>query len=131
MADQSNAAPRIMKHRHLFGEASKSRDAGRGITLAVDWDGQVMKIPAGFRKWERGRAPYPGNTLTRLTDEPVAGTFAWAAEDTLVVKFCAYETPFHMTFTLRFKEDMATLETESNVAFGPGSSRTFSWLAAA
>ena len=126
-AKSSPIAEHILNRRFEFaandqkfsGLTLRSRDAVKSVTLAVDWDGQVMKIPAGFRKWEKGRAPYPGSSLTRFPDEPVAGTFAWAAEDTLVVKFCAYETPFHMTFTLRFTEDMVTLETESNVAFGP------------
>ncbi len=105
------------------GVTLRSRDAGASVTLTVDWDGQVMEIPAGFRTWKEGRAPYPGSTLLRLPDEPVAGTFAWAAEDTLVVKFCAYETPFHLTFTMKFTEDMVTLKTESNVAFGPTKGR--------
>ena len=126
-ARSSPIAEHILNRRFEFaandqkfsGVTLKPRDAGKSITLAVDWDGQVITIPAGFRKWEKGRAPYPGSSLTRLPDEPVAGTFAWAAEDTLVVKFFAYETPFHMTCTLRFAEDMVTLETESNVAFGP------------
>ena len=48
-----------------------------------------------------------------------AGTFAWPADDTCVIKLCAYETPFQTTFTLKFEGDQVTLNSEANVAFGP------------
>lgn len=94
-------------------------DEDNDITLTLNWNEQVIKIPAGFRTWEKGRAPYTGHSLITLSDEPIAGTFAWLSEDTLVVKFCYYETPFHTTFTFSFEEDMVTLNTKYNVGFGP------------
>ena len=60
---------------------------------------------------ERGR-------LAQFPDEPTAGTFAWPADDTCVIKLCAYETPFETTFTLKFDGEHVTLNSEANVAFG-------------
>ena len=42
-----------------------------------------------------------------------------SADDTCVLKLCAYETPFHTTLTLTFNGDQITLDSEVNVAFGP------------
>jgi hypothetical protein len=60
-----------------------------------------------------------GSRLSQLPDEPTAGSFAWTSNDTCVIKLCAYETPFHTTFTLKFDGDQLTLDSEANVAFGP------------
>jgi hypothetical protein len=49
----------------------------------------------------------------------MAGTFACPSDDTCAIKFCAYETPFHTTLTLKFEGDQVTLDSEANVAFGP------------
>jgi hypothetical protein len=68
---------------------------------------------------EEGRAPVMGNRLSQLPDEPTAVSFAWSADDTCVIKLCAYETPFNTTLTLKFDGDQLTLDSEANVAFGP------------
>ena len=94
-------------------------DSDERIVLTLNWEGRELKIPAGYRHWKKGRAAYPSMSLSKLADEPVAGTFAWPADDTLVVKFCAYETPYQMTFTLKFDDDQVTLKSQSNVSFGP------------
>jgi len=36
-----------------------------------------------------------------------------------LIKLCAYETPFHITLTVKFNGDQMTLDSEANVAFGP------------
>ncbi|MCA9222454.1 MAG: serine hydrolase, partial [Planctomycetales bacterium] len=96
-----------------------SSDQGRSATLAIVREGQRMEFPAGYHVWERGRTSFPGGRLAQFSDEPVAGTFAWEADDAVVVKVCAYETPFHMTYRLTFSGASVKLESEANVAFGP------------
>lgn len=96
-----------------------SSDAGKGLALTMCRDGKAVTIPCGYRKWTKARAPFLGGALAQFPDEPTAGTFAWLAEDTCVIKLCAYETPYHTTFTLKFDGDQVTLDWETNVAFGP------------
>ncbi|MCA9213202.1 MAG: serine hydrolase [Planctomycetales bacterium] len=124
--DSSPLADRIFGHQFKFAEndqkysavSVRSTEPNR-ITLSIEWDGRNLQVPAGYRKWERGRATLPGGGLTRLSDEPIAGTYAWTDDNTLVVKFCGYETPFHVTAKLNFQEDTVTFTTNFNVSFGP------------
>jgi CubicO group peptidase (beta-lactamase class C family) len=103
----------------LESVALNSTDGGKTLLLSIHTDGQVMNLPAGFQAWRKGRAAFPAGRLAQFPDEPVAGTFAWAAEDSLLVKVCAYETPFNVTYRLQFEGDQLTLDAEANVAFGP------------
>jgi hypothetical protein len=82
-------------------------------------NGKDLTIPCGYQEWKKGRAPLFGGRLAQFPDEPMAGTFAWSADDTCVLKFCAYETPFQLTLKLKFDGDQMTLDSEANVAFGP------------
>ena len=123
----SPMAAGVLNKRYVFptndqmieSVALNSTDDGKSVTLAIERDGTSMSLPAGFRQWRTGRAPFPGGRLAQFPDEPVAGTFAWDAEDTAVMKVCAYETPFHWTIKLKFSDDTVTLDSETNVAFGP------------
>jgi CubicO group peptidase (beta-lactamase class C family) len=93
--------------------------SGSGLTLAVRLAGKEMNLPAGFQHWQQaGRAPFPAGRLAQFQDEPVAGTFAWPASDTLEVKVCAFETPFNISYRLKFQGEQVTLDQEANVAFG-------------
>lgn len=94
------------------------------LSLSIEQDGQVMKLPAGYRQWTMGRVKFPTGRLAQPSDEPVAGTFAWNDDKTLVVKVCAYETPFHSTYKLKFDGDTVALDSETNVAFGPSRQET-------
>jgi CubicO group peptidase (beta-lactamase class C family) len=104
-SDSSPSTPAVLNRRYRFPAndqrveslALNSTDGGRSLTLTVEQDGKVAKLPAGYRHWRTGRTPLPAGRLSRVADEPVAGTFAWSAENTAVVKVCAYETPFHIT----------------------------------
>ena len=104
--------------------AINSANDGKSVTLVLERDGQSLHFPAGFREWQTGHAPLPAGRPGQFQNEPVAGTFAWGSEDTAVVKVCAYETPFHLTFTLRFSDNKVTLDSEANVAFGPTKQET-------
>ena len=120
-------ASKVLNRPHSFPDNDQnlenlsilSPDDGRSVSLAIRIDGQQLTLPAGFREWKKGRTPFPVGRLAQFTDEPVAGTFAWASDDTLVVKICGVETPFHVTYTLKFAGDEVTLNSELNAAFGP------------
>lgn len=98
--------------------ALTSSDAGQTLAFAAVVEGKEMTIPCGFQRWKLGRGPLLGGRLAQFPDEPIAGTFAWASDDTCVIKSCAYETPYHTTFTLKFDGDQVALDSEANVAFG-------------
>jgi CubicO group peptidase (beta-lactamase class C family) len=94
-------------------------DNGETLKLTVRLDGRELTLPCGHRKWQAGRAPLMAGPLARFPDEPTAGTFAWSADDTCLIKLCACETPYHTSVTLKFDGDRVTLDAETNVAFGP------------
>ncbi len=126
-AESSPVAAKVLNRKFAFSEneqklesiALNSTDGGKNVTLVIRQDGQVMNLPAGFQSWTKGRAPLPAGRLASFPDEPVAGTFAWPAQDTIAVKVCGYETPFNVTYKLKFDGDQVTLDAEANVAFGP------------
>jgi len=123
----SPLAAKILNRKYVFSTNDQmiesltlsSSDAGKTITLAARIDGKDFTIPSGYHEWKKGRAPLFGPKLAQFPDEPIAGTFAWTADDTCVLKSCAYETPYHFTFALKFDGNQLILDSEANVAFGP------------
>ncbi len=126
-AATSGLATKVLNRKFVFpandqkieSVAVTSADAGQTITLSLRTDGAEVKLPAGFGQWKKGRAPLPAGRLASFPDEPVAGTFAWPADNTIAIKICGYETPFNVTYQLKFDGDQVTLDGEANVAFGP------------
>ena len=57
--------------------------------------------PRGLAK---GRLAYGG-----FPEQPVAASGAWTGDDTYTAKVCFYETPFLVTFRLKFDGDKAPL----------------------
>jgi CubicO group peptidase (beta-lactamase class C family) len=96
-----------------------STNGGKSVTLVVRLNGKEMTLPAGYHQWRVGRAPFSAGRLAQFPDEPMAGTFAWAANNTVEIKVCAGQTPFNITYRLTFAGDQVTLDQEANVAFGP------------
>jgi hypothetical protein len=94
-------------------------DSGQALSFRTRVNGKEVTIPCGYHEWRKGRAPFSGGRLAQFPDEPTAGTFAWSADDTCVIKYCAYETPYFTTLQLKFEGDQVTLDSETNVAFGP------------
>jgi CubicO group peptidase (beta-lactamase class C family) len=92
---------------------------GKTLMLTARLNGKEVTIPCGYHEWKKTRASFLGGRPGQFPDEPTAGTFAWPADDTCLIKLCAYETPFQTTFTLKFDADQVTLNSEANVAFGP------------
>ena len=72
----------------------------------------------GAAEWKTGTIDYATSVGAATSPEPVATSAAWAGDDTLVVKLCFYESPFHLTLRLRFAGDTVTRDAEANVGFG-------------
>jgi CubicO group peptidase (beta-lactamase class C family) len=123
----SPLAGKVLGRKYLFPAndqkfeslALASADSGQTLTLAVRIDGKDITLPCGYREWKKGRAPLFAGRLAQFPDEPTAGTFAWSADDTCVIKLCACETPYHTILSLKFDGGQVTLDAETNVAFGP------------
>ena len=94
-------------------------DSGKTLLLAARMNGKDVTIPCGYHEWKKSRAPMMAGRLAQFPDEPTAGSFAWRDDTTCVIKLCAYETPYLTTLTLKFDGDQVTLDSESNVGFGP------------
>jgi CubicO group peptidase (beta-lactamase class C family) len=89
------------------------------LSLAFRRGGQTLTLDSGHRSWRLGEALVSAGIYAPPTREPVAATYGWENDTTAVIKACAYETPFHVTYRLRFEGDTLTLESENNVSFGP------------
>jgi CubicO group peptidase (beta-lactamase class C family) len=96
-----------------------SRSENHEMVVEITQDDQTLRFPAGHGEWKLGRIPLPQPMRYSFPDEPVATTYGWENENTLNIKMCAIETPFHWNFRLTFKDDGVQLESETNVAFGP------------
>ena len=94
-----------------------SADAGKTIELAIRREGREDKIPCGHQKWVSGRAPFSGGRLAQFQDEAIAGSFAWPADDTCIIKLCAYETPFALTMRLEFGRQRGHFEVRGERRF--------------
>lgn len=91
---------------------------GHGLTLITRSNGAESRTAAGFKTWKLGRGAFGSGLSGPYLDEPLAASSAWTSDDTLVVKVCAYETPFYSTLRLRFDGNTVTRESETNVGFG-------------
>ena len=126
-AGTSDLAGKVLNQKFVFpaneqnveSVSLNSTDQGMNLTLVVRLSSQDMNLPAGFGHWQKGLGAVPAGGPGQFRNEPLAGTFAWTANDMLEVKVCAYETPFHFTYRLKFDGEQVTLDREANVAFGP------------
>ncbi len=84
------------------------------VTLAVRLDGADQRIVFGRGVWQKGRAAWGP-----LSEQPVAASGAWTANDTFTGKLCFYHTPFLATVRLTFSGDELRCNCETNVGFGP------------
>jgi hypothetical protein len=123
----SPLAGKVLNRKYVFSANDQkieslmlaSSDSGKTLTLTTRMAGKDITVPCGYHEWKKGRAPLAAGRLAEFPDEPTAGTFAWSTGEACVIKLCAYETPYHTTFTLKFDGDQVTLDSETNVAFGP------------
>ncbi|HEY0455879.1 MAG TPA: serine hydrolase [Verrucomicrobiae bacterium] len=126
--DGAEASPQHAKARKFAFPENDQRiemlefspsDSSKTLTITLQIAGKQFSIPCGFHAWKKSRAPLLVGKLAQFPDEPTAGAYAWSSEDTCVVKLCAYETPYHATLKFKFDGDQLTLDSETNVAFGP------------
>lgn len=82
--------------------------------LVVRSHGVERRISCGVAEWKKGNL-----TLGSGSDQPVAVSGAWTADDTFTVRICFCETPFLDTLKLSFNGDELRCELESNIGFGP------------
>lgn len=87
--------------------------AGRVKSVSMRMGGVEQQVECGHGQWPRGRMAYGA-----FTNQPVAVSGAWTADDTYALKLCFYETPTFITATLKFDGDELLCDAEPNVAFG-------------
>jgi CubicO group peptidase (beta-lactamase class C family) len=123
----SSLSARVLNQRYTFSannqkiESVTLESSGdeRVVNLVIEQDGATQRVAAGFADWRKSRGVVPGSALTRSSEEPLAGRYSWMDDKTAVIKVCAYETPFHLTWKMTFDGDELTLQSEANVGFGP------------
>jgi hypothetical protein len=117
----SNAtAKRVLGKKYQFPANERKLEA---LTLEANSDGAMSlvvrsngvdhRIACGST-WSKGRLAYGA----AFPEQPAAVSGAWAGADTFTAKVCFTETPFLVTWTLKFSGDEVVLNAESNVGFG-------------
>lgn len=124
-APKPSAAGKYFNRKFNFGtndgriESLSLVEQGKKLLLQAHINGRDVTIPCGYREWQKGHAPLMAGRLAQFPDEPTAGSYAWLDDDTCLVKLCAFETPYHTLLKLRFRGNELTLDSETNVGFGP------------
>lgn len=108
----------VVRHGRVIAEGWWKPYAAERNHVLYSLSKSFTSTALGFAVAE-GRLSADDVVVDQFPDEPVAGTFGWTDEDTLTLKTCAFETPFHLTYTLEFEGDKVTLNSEANVSFGP------------
>jgi hypothetical protein len=122
----SSLSSKVLKRKFVFQSNDQKIDSlslssldSNTLTLSARMDGKDVVIPCGYQQWKKSRAPLLAGKPAQFADEPTAASFAWPHDDTCLIKLCAFETPYHTLLTLKFDGDQVTLDSETNVAFGP------------
>jgi CubicO group peptidase (beta-lactamase class C family) len=103
---------------------------GGGVTATLrDKNGAHEMSVGAPGEWRCGESGVLGGEGRTWRHVAVAG--AWTAPQVYTAAVCAYETPFVLTYTLRFSEDGArvTVDAEQNVGFGPTKRATLTGVA--
>ena len=95
-------------------ESIAMESEGDSATIVARIDGVDRRIACGSGSWKRGRIAFGP-----LPEQPEAASGAWTGDDTFTAKVCFFETPFIVTFRLKFAGDELRFDTQSNVGFGP------------
>ncbi len=88
-------------------------DGAKPVQLAMKVDGQEHRIACEPGTWSRGQF-----TIASMFHGAAAGSGAWVGENTFKARVCYYETPYLVTFSLKFEGDSVHLDAEMNVGFG-------------
>ncbi|HAV62338.1 MAG TPA: serine hydrolase [Verrucomicrobiales bacterium] len=92
---------------------------GNSVTIDLRIGDRDVSYDCAHGDWRKGSGFLPGGRPGQALEEPFAACFAWANGDTLLARVTAYETPFQLRLRFTFSGEELTLESESNVAFGP------------
>ncbi len=84
-----------------------------GAAVTIEAAGVVHRIEASASAWRRGMTTFGAEEARAVG---VRG--AWAAEDTYVLTAYFSETPYAVTLTARFTDDMVQMDIRQNVSFG-------------
>ncbi len=76
--------------------------------------GEKVVVPLVNSDWHRQQIRWGADNL-----QAIATSAAWTGDDVCTIKLCYVETPFIQTLKLKFDSATVSLETESNVSFGP------------
>jgi CubicO group peptidase (beta-lactamase class C family) len=84
------------------------------VEIVIRRDGKDQRIVSGHGEWRKGRL-----AMASTPEQSVAVSGGWTEQNTYVARLCFYETPHHLTLTLRFDGQQLFLDSEYNVTFGP------------
>jgi CubicO group peptidase (beta-lactamase class C family) len=90
-------------------------------TLVLRDRGVEHRIALGHGSWRKGTTSPVAGASPRVIgseEQSVAGSGAWAAEDTYAAKLAFYETPLAVTLTFKFAGQQLFVDTEYSVSFG-------------
>ena len=119
-AGSSRMASKIFGRKFVFPANEQKLEAfkmvptpdEKGIMFSLQINGAESRFTAGFGEWKKGRGAF-----ATYKDTAVAGSAAWASNDTCVVKLCLYETPYYTTLKMRFDGNQLFYDAETNVGF--------------
>ncbi len=97
-------------------QAIRLENGGPGgeVTLVARFDGAEQRITCGRGAWRKGKVAYG-----TFPEQRAAVSGAWTGDDTYAAKICFYETPFTVILDLKFSGETLTVDSRSNLAFGP------------
>jgi CubicO group peptidase (beta-lactamase class C family) len=88
---------------------------GAAATLAIQINGVEQKINCGDGSWAAGRMTFAQDIVEKPEEQPVAASGAWTEDGVYKAKLIFYQTPFYVTFALKFSGDQLLFDTEYNV----------------
>jgi hypothetical protein len=123
----SALASQVAGRRFTFGTndqkiesfALEAGNGGKAMTIVSRINGVDLRASAGFGQWVKGRFAYGA-----MPEQPAAISGAWTSEDTYTAMVRFYETPFAVTFRLRFSGGQLSVDTEMNPSRGPAKQPT-------
>ncbi len=88
---------------------------GSPSTLAINIDGLEQQVVCGDGSWATNRMTFAPDVVEHAWEQPVAAAGAWTDDGVYKARLVFHETPFYVTFTLKFSGDQVALDTEYNV----------------
>lgn len=85
-----------------------------GTTVTLHNNYGEQRLACGYGEWHTGVI-----TVDHRGPGAVAASAAWVTDDTYVIKYYFYQTPFCNTTTLQFTGDQLIYQGRLNVSFGP------------